>query len=249
MNPQEYEKMFLVEDRHWWFSGKRKMVAAIFSRLRLAPNLQILDVGCGTGGMHLLLKDFGNITGVDWSETALSFNRKRGIAKLGRATLPNLPFKNETFDVVTIFDVLYHRAVGDDGDAAKELYRVLKPGGKLIVTDSALPMLAGPHDVSMHGARRYTKKSLSVLLTNAGFAVERAGYMNSLLSPVSIPWRMIQKWAGSGGDSGHSDVAPAPPWMNALLGVIYSVEAWLLRFLNLPIGTSVFAVGRKPGAT
>lgn len=248
MNPEEYEKMFAVEDRHWWFSGKRRMVRAFLRNTAVPRDAKILDVGCGTGGMHILLKEYGSITGVDGSPIALSFNRKRGLADLSLGHLPNLPFRDASFDFITIFDVLYHRNVADDGDAARELFRLLRPGGLLLVTDSALPALAGPHDVSMHGVRRYTRRSLRDLLSRAGFAVERSSYMNFLLSPVSIPWRFIQKWMGSGGDTGHSDVKAASGFANFILGIVYGVESFLLRYINFPIGTSVIAVARKPAA-
>lgn len=250
MNPEEYEKMFRVEDRHWWFSGKRKLVGAILSKLSKHGNIpagaRILDVGCGTGGMHLLLQQYGNITAVDGSPLALRWNQKRGIATLARGLLPNLPFQTNAFDLVTIFDVLYHRNVGDDAAAAAELYRVAKPGGRVLVTDSALPMLTGPHDVSMHGARRYTKHSIRTLLTNAGFEVERVSYMNFLLSPAAIPWRLLQKWFGGAAGHGASDVKPSAAWINFILNVIYKIEAGLIRVVNLPVGTSIVAVARKP---
>ncbi|MFN0207948.1 MAG: class I SAM-dependent methyltransferase [Planctomycetota bacterium] len=242
--------MFRVEDRHWWFSGKRRLVGAILSKLSNHGNIpagaRILDVGCGTGGMHLLLQQYGKITAVDGSPLALEWNQRRGIATLARGSLPNLPFQTDAFDFVTIFDVLYHRNVGDDAVAAAELYRVVKPGGILLVTDSALPILTGPHDVSMHGARRYTKRSIRTLLMNAGFEVERVSYMNFLLAPAAIPWRLLQKWFGGGEAHGNSDVKPSPAWINFILNIIYAFEAVLIRAFDLPIGTSIAAVAKKP---
>jgi SAM-dependent methyltransferase len=246
VNPEEYEKMFAVEDRHWWFAGKRKLVGVLLDRARLPKDAKILDVGCGTGGMELLLHRYGRVTAIDASPLALSFAKRRGLAELRRAQLPNLPFADASFDLVGIFDVLYHRNVGDDAAGARELLRVLKPGGVLVVTDSALGFLAGPHDVAMHGARRYSAHGIRELLASAGFAVERAGYGNFLLFPLAAPWRLLQRWSGAGAGSGHSDVSPAPAWVNGLLGLVYGAEARLLRWFDLPIGTSILALARKP---
>lgn len=248
MNPEEYEKMYAVEDHHWWFSGKRRLVGALLDSVNLDAGVnggpRILDVGCGTGGMHLLLHKYGKVTGIDASPLALSFSSRRRLSSLARASLPLLPFRDDSFDVVTIFDVLYHRNVGDDALAAKELRRVLKPGGRLVVTDSALAFLRGPHDVAMHGARRYSSRGIRELLTSAGFAVERAGYINFLLFPVAAAWRFLQKLTG-GGAEGHSDVKPASGATNAFLGALYKAEAAMLRRVDLPIGTSIIAVARK----
>jgi SAM-dependent methyltransferase len=239
--------MYSVEDRHWWFSGKRRLVRVLLDSAKLPSDARILDVGCGTGGMHLLLHEYGRVTGIDASPLALGFAKKRQLSTLARASLPNLPFPDATFDLVGIFDVLYHRNVGDDAVAAREILRVLKPGGTIVVTDSALGFLRGPHDVAMHGARRYSARGIRELLVSAGFAVERAGYINFLLFPIAAPWRVLQRLFG-GSKAGHSDVAPASGLTNALFGALYGAEAQLLRLADLPIGTSIVALGRKPGA-
>jgi SAM-dependent methyltransferase len=233
--------MFAVEDRHWWFSGKRRLVGALLDRTTIAPAARILDVGCGTGGMHACLRDRGRIFGVDASDLAISFARRRGSATLCRATLPDLPFRDGSFDVVTVFDVLYHRRVEDVERAARECFRVLRPSGVLVVTDSALPWLAGPHDTAMHGSRRFTRSGLRDLLTAVGFVVERASYANFLLFPAAATWRLLQRRSGAS----HSDVAPAHPAVNRVLGGVYALEAALIRRVDLPIGTSVVAVARR----
>jgi len=233
--------MFAVEDRHWWFSGKRRLVRALLDGIHLPADARILDVGCGTGGMHACLRDLGRIVGVDASDLALSFARRRGSATLCRAMLPSLPFRDESFDLVTVFDVLYHRRVEDVDRAARECFRVLRRGGALVVTDSALRWLTGPHDVAMHGRRRFGRAELRRILTGAGFSVRRASYANFLLFPVAAPWRLLQRRSGDA----HSDVSPAPPAINRVLRAIYGLEAALLRRVDLPIGTSVVAVARR----
>lgn len=235
--------MFAVEDHHWWFAGKRRLVEVLLDAIPLPEGSRILDVGCGTGGMHLLLHRYGKVTGIDASPLALSFASRRGLAKLARASLPRLPFRDGAFDLVTIFDVLYHRNVGDDAAAIDELWRVLKPGGHLIVTDSALAFLRGPHDAAMHGARRYSVAGIRDLLRQAGFEVERASYVNFLLFPLAAPWRFLQRIVARG--AAHSDVGPSSVLTNGLLGTLYRLEAALLRRFDLPIGTSIATVARR----
>ncbi|MBL8693839.1 MAG: class I SAM-dependent methyltransferase [Planctomycetes bacterium] len=246
MNIEEYEKMFGVEDHHWWFVGKRRFVKVLLGRSVLPKDPQILDVGCGTGGMHLVLSKFGKVTGVDASEVALGFARRRSLAELRRAALPDLPFADSSFDVITLFDVLYHRNVGDDATAIREAARVLKPGGLVVITDSALRWLSGPHDVAMHGARRYSAQDLRRLLQGAGLSVERTTYLNFFLFPIAAAWRVLQRSFG-GHPVGRSDVSEPSALANALLGVLYRIEAWILSFVRLPWGTTVAAIGRKPG--
>ncbi len=239
MHPDEYAKMFRVEDTHWWFAGKRRLVRVLLDSLPAQPNRKMLDVGCGTGGMFLLLKDYGCIVGVDESALALGFAAQRRLATLSRATLPHLPFHDEAFDLVTVFDVLYHRDVADDQVALQEIARVLKPHGHVIVTDSALGFLRSAHDDVVHGARRYSTHEMRDKLHAAGFAIQKLSYANLFIFPFAAPWRLLRRGAA------RSDVSESPAWVNALMSNVYRTESLLLKRTNLPIGTSIIALAEK----
>jgi ubiquinone/menaquinone biosynthesis C-methylase UbiE len=242
VNPAEYEKMFRVEDTHWWFAGKRRLVRVLLDALPPQPGRKILDVGCGTGGMFVLLKAYGCVCGVDASELAVGFSARRRLAALGRAALPALPFAPAAFDLVTAFDVLYHRHIADDEAALGEIARVLKPGGRLIVTDSALGALRSAHDEAQQAARRYTTAEMGDKLRRAGFVVRRMSYANFFIFPAAASWRLLRRGV-RGGDG--SDVHAMPAWLNALMGIVYRAEAGLLRVTDLPIGTSIIALAEK----
>lgn len=243
MNPDEYEKMFRLENTHWWFAGKRRLVRVILDSLPPNQQRKILDVGCGTGGMFALLKDYGCLIGVDESELAIALSAKRQHTDLARAALPHLPFVDSSFDSVSAFDVLYHRRVEDDRAALKEIARVLKPRGHLVITDSAIEFLRSSHDEALHAARRYTTREMREKLIEAGFSVKRISYTNFFIFPVAAFWRLLRR--GVNGGKG-SDVLPAPQWINALLDRVYRIEAALFSRINLPIGTSIIALAEKP---
>src|SRR5574341_444597 len=133
MQPSEYENIARLEDTHWWYRG---MAAISLSLLRPHTNnglgtLRILDAGCGTGGMLSRLAEFGRPVGVDYHPLALV--HAKGRAPLARASVEQLPFANDFFDLLTSFDVLCHRGVADDRSALAEFFRVLKPGGILLI--------------------------------------------------------------------------------------------------------------------
>jgi len=242
MHPDEYEKMFRVEDTHWWFAGKRRLVRVMLHDLPAQAGRRILDIGCGTGGMFPLLREFGWLTGADASDLALGFAARRGLAALERAALPDLPFASGAFDLVTAFDVLYHRAVGDDAAALVEIARVLRPGGHFVVTDSALKFLSSAHDEAVQGARRYTTGEMREKLTAAGFTIRRLSYANMAIFPLAAPWRLLHR---SRGTAHGSDVSAAPGWLNAVMGLVYRAEAGLLARANLPIGMSIIVHAQK----
>jgi SAM-dependent methyltransferase len=245
MNREEYARMYEAEERQWWYAGMRALSFALLERHwppasagGAAP--RILDAGCGTGNNLRHFADRGRPVGVDLSDEALRFCRERGVAAAG-GSLMALPFADETFDCVTSFDVIYHRWVTDDAAAVREMARVLRKGGLMLVRVPALQALWGAHDEAVHSRHRYTARELRVLLEGQGLALVRLTYGNSLLFPLVAARRTLDRLTGRHG----SDVGflPAPlewAFRNVLRG-----EAALVRRVSLPLGTSLFALARK----
>ncbi len=246
MDDAEYRKMFEYEDTHWWFRGKRAVLARFLDRLVAAP-ARGLDVGCGTGANLRLFDRYGIAYGVDVSALALDLSRRRGLANLARASAERLPYRDESFDVVTMLDLLYHRRVGDVAASLAEAGRVCRPGGVLIITDSAFEALRGPHDIAYHGARRFRRDELARAVRSIGFTVLKSSYMNAFLFPPALAIRLAERlWWGSGRP--RSSLQPPRRVLNDLLAGIFRLEAAVLPHLNLPFGLSVLVVARKPRA-
>ncbi|HEX2324971.1 MAG TPA: class I SAM-dependent methyltransferase [Chloroflexota bacterium] len=261
MNPAEYEAMYRLEDRLWWYTGMRRITAAALGK-RLsgaAGPLRILDAGCGTGGnLAWLTRVWGRAWGVDLSPLATAYCRRRGLTRVSRASVLELPFAEGTFDLVTSFDVIYHLGVADDVAALREMRRVLRPGGALFVRVPALERLQSHHDVAVHTRQRYRAAELRRKAEAAGLRVERASYANTVLLPLAavsrLGGRLRSALAGpgpmgpkGGGEVVRSDVRPAPALLNTLFGAVLGLEAVLLTRIDLPIGLSALVVARRPG--
>ncbi|MBX7184185.1 MAG: methyltransferase domain-containing protein [Vicinamibacteria bacterium] len=245
MNPEEYRVMADLEGVQWWYVGMRRIARALLTPLLPAPGAgrRILDAGCGTGWNLQELSVFGDTYGVDLSPLAVITTRRRG-GRVAQGNLLGLPYASSSFDVVTSFDVLYHAWVVDDAQAVRELARVLKPGGLMLVKVPALRILWGAHDEAVHSRHRYTRGELERLLESTGLKLVRSTYANSLLFPVLLTRRFLDRALNRHG----SDVSLLPPLLEKLFGGLLSVEASLLGAMNLPIGASVFAVARKAHA-
>lgn len=245
MEIEYYQKMYDLEETHWWFVGKRKIIFSILDKFyKKRKDLKILDVGCGTGIMLTHLKKYGDVTGVDDSAIALSLCRKRGHRQLFEAPITQLPLEEGTFDIVTCFDTLSHQRVKDDLQALRELYRVLKKEGQIITSDPAYHFLWSGMDVSERVRERYTKKDLTRKMQEAGFRIEKATYWNTFLFPLVFTIRMIKNLFLSKNKS-SSDLWPVPLLLNKALILVLKLEAYLLRRINLPFGVSVLCLGRK----
>ncbi len=245
MDPSEYDKMYSLEGANWWYAGRRDMVMKLAARshngLSEKP-LRILDAGCGTGINLKYLQILGDVYGLDISKNALIFSRTRGSHSLICGSVDKLPFKNELFDLVLALDVIEH--MDDEISAVREINRVLKPGGRLIITVPAFQFLWTRHDLAVHHKRRYTRSGLLNILRLNGFENEKATYWNFFLFlPVAMV--RLSKRIHRSGDAARTDLAELPTLLNGLLQVIIRIENVILMRFDLPVGTSMMCMCRK----
>ncbi len=241
MRPSAYVDMAAVEERHWWFAGRRRVLAGCIARLGLPPGAAILEIGSGTGGNLRLLSRFGTVTAVEMNEAARAMTLARHErADIRAGSLPyDLRLGNRRFDLICLFDVLEH--VEDDAAALTAVRALLAPGGVLLITVPAYTALFGPHDEALHHKRRYERAGLRAKLTDAGLRVDRLSFINAALLPVAWALRLADKGLRRAQASGTA-MPPAP--LNALLAGIFGAETLLLPHFDLPFGLSLLALAR-----
>jgi SAM-dependent methyltransferase len=239
--------MFDVEDTYWWFVARRQLVHDLLRRYppetsRARPVL--LDIGCGTGATLHTLEELGEAVGMDRSLHALARCQQRGHRLLAQADGTRLPVADGSVDVITALDLLEH--IPDDAAAAAEFARALRPGGVLVVTVPACPLLWSEHDEALDHLRRYRARELHRLLAGAGFRVARLSpLITTLLLPIAA-LRLAQRLVPRAKGRAQTALIIPPRWINAILTNLLQAEnRWLLR-ANLPVGVSLFAVARKP---
>lgn len=243
MQKREYEIMYQVEDTHFWFRGMRAIMGTLIAPLTLPPLAQILDAGCGTGANLLYLRRFGHVTGIDFSPHAVRFTTRRGL-KVHQGSIDRLPYRARTFDLVTCFDVFDAKTV-NRSQAITEFYRVLKPGGYLIIHVPAYQWLYCSHDELVHTARRFTTSSLSTLMRRGKLTIARATYSNTLLFPLEAMIRLARKYLPFLFVGKRTDIYSVAPLLNFFLSIPLLVESFLLRFFDLPFGLSVIVIARR----
>jgi SAM-dependent methyltransferase len=235
-----YAEYFELEDRHWWFVGRRLILLSLLDR-HLAPGrgLQLLDFGCGTGTMAQHLARYGAVEAIDADRDAVAFCRQRGLTRVTHLSGATVPFDDERFDVVTAFDVLEH--IEDDAATLMELRRVLRPKGTLLLAVPAFPFLWGPQDEISHHYRRYVRADLRRRLHDAGFRVLRASYFNTFLFPAIAAIRVGRRALPAAPDL-RSDFGIGPRRVNAAMARVFAAEAPLIERIDLPFGVSLLAL-------
>jgi 2-polyprenyl-3-methyl-5-hydroxy-6-metoxy-1,4-benzoquinol methylase len=240
MDPLLLHQHLELEERHWWFVARRRILLGVLER-NLTPErqLEILDAGCGGGATMESLRRYGCVRGMDISSVAVEYNREHG-RQVVLGSIEQIPFAGGSFDLALALDVIEH--VPDDVQALKELCRILRPEGSLLVAVPALRMLWGTHDVAAGHYRRYTLAELCRRVEAAGFEVISGTYFNTILFPVILALRGLGRIHSK---SSASDVTEVPQPLNSLLMKIFSLEAALVGRVKLPFGVSALCFARK----
>jgi SAM-dependent methyltransferase len=233
-----------VEDDHWWYRGRRQVIAEELRGLRLPPTIEILDAGCGSGRNMVDLARLGSVTGLELADASVAKARSRGVGDVVQGTLEAMPFDADRFDLAVSFDVIEH--LDDDRAALSELRRVVRPDGHLVVTVPAYQWLWSEHDVVNHHRRRYTRRTLEAAAAGAGWTTVSTTHFNGLLLPAAVAHRGLLRLRHRGGDApAVSDLERTSPRLNRLLERPLHLEARLIGAgRRLPCGLSLMAVFR-----
>ena len=245
MQQHTYGIMDEVEGSHWWFVGRRAILETFLRQIieKLGnKDLRILDVGCGTGANLEMLSQFGTAEGVDVSDDALEFCRKKGLT-VHKGLAEELPYADDTFDVTTALDVVEH--LDDDIAGLKEMFRVTKKGGYSLIFVPAFMWLWGVQDDISHHRIRYTRSQIVERLEKAGYRVERATYANWTFFLPILGGRTVMKLTGLKPESENNVNISA---LNGVFGKIFSAERLWLKNFNFPFGVSIVITARKDHA-
>jgi ubiquinone/menaquinone biosynthesis C-methylase UbiE len=225
-----------VERDHWWFVALRELVVDTVTA-RVPPGSRILDVGCSTGHVIAEIPDEYERTGADINAGAIGVARAvRPEIRFVEAPVEDLPFEDGSFDCVLGLDVLSARGVDDDQAALREIRRVLRLGGALLVQVAAYERLRSGYDDAAGTARRYTAHSVQELLHGEGFLIEHLTYRVTALFPLAAARRLLTR------NGGANDLRVPSPKLNRLLTGATRLENRFVGRHRLPFGLSVFAV-------
>jgi SAM-dependent methyltransferase len=232
-----YDHMAEHDERHWWYRGRRAILADLIRREAPPLNAAILEIGCGTGHNFEILGQFGHVDGLELDAGARAIAERRLGRPVMSAPLPELAgVEDRHYDLIGAFDVIEH--IEDDGAALASIAAKLKPGGKFIMTVPAHQWMWSAHDDANLHKRRYSKAGLKALIGNSPLKLKTVGYFNSLLFPLAIAGRLATKLRGRE----HSDLKMPSAPINRALEIVFGTERYLVGRLPLPPGLSLFAV-------
>ena len=244
MEEHHYPILFQVEESHWWYLGRRRIIESFVKQIcaKLQPaKPRILDVGCGTGANLKMLASFGEAEGVDISQQALEFCRQRGLENVKFGAAESLPYEAGSFDLVTALDVIEH--LDDDHAGLSEIGRVLRPGGRALLFVPAFMFLWGVQDDVSNHRRRYDRAELIGKMKAAGFEVEQAGYANFTFFLPVLMVRSIMRWFNIRAETEYGINFPA---LNKPLAELFAAERLVLKRGGFPFGVSIICQARKP---
>lgn len=233
--------MSLLEDKHWWFVGRRKIIESVLDKFyKKSASNKILEIGCGTGGNLPLLSKYGALTAIELYDEAIEIAAKRNICPVYKGSLPdNIQLENK-YDLICMLDVLEH--IEDDSGALNNLASQLNSNGMLLITVPAYMFLWSAHDEIHHHQRRYTRKELEGIIMKSGLKIKYSTYFNTLLFPLVYSARLAGKLVNK---NQASDANMPSPIVNLILQSIFQLEKLILRLISLPFGVSVLIIAEK----
>lgn len=235
-----YDRIRVLEQSHWWFAGRRKILTGLIGELALPDRARILEVGCGAGGNIEMLRRFGAVKAMEPDASSRAYASERHGMTVDDGLLPDgAPYAPASFDAVCAFDVVEH--VDDDAATVRALAKLLDRDGWLVVTVPAYGWMWSGHDEAHHHKRRYTRAAMERLVGDAGLEVVRASYFNSLLLPMAAGVRLAKRALRIRTE----DDAMPPATINRLLARVFGSEAGWLRRRSLPFGLSIVVIGRR----
>jgi SAM-dependent methyltransferase len=242
---EQLELTSRAEATHFWFRGFREYVTPVISQLSGGRrDLRIIDCGCGTGNNLRMLGGFGRAVGFDLDEGGVRMTHASG-GRVVRADATRVPFASDAFDLATSFDVM--QCLEPDVAVVREMARLVRPGGAVVVTMAALEILRGDHSESWQEVRRYTPAMAKELFAQAGLRVERVSFLFGSLFPLMLTVRLVQRALRPFRGHRHdTDIAVPSAPVNALLTALVTAEAKAARYVPAPVGSSLLVVGRKP---
>lgn len=249
MHPELYRQFFEIEDHYWWSVGTRRLFRELVAPLA-GPGRRALDVGCGTGAMlRELAPEWPAVSGCDYSAAALAYCRERGLRSLVRCDATHLPYRSASFDLLTALDVVEH--LDDDLGCVRELARICRPGGHVLLHVPAHQVLWSDKDELNQHRRRYSRAALFALLEAAGLQIVRHRYLNVAMLPAALARSLWQRHSGVSPSAEQSAASVErlyriPARLNAALTAMMDTERWLGRHLPLPPGMSIACLATKP---
>ena len=241
MQSHHYPILYQVEDTHWWYVGRRRILQSLVEKISTTLKTQrILDVGCGTGANLKMLAAYGKAEGVDISPQAVDFCHERGLDSVKLGAIEQLPYESDSFELVTALDVIEH--LDDDIAGLREMRRVLRPDGRILVFVPAFMFLWGVQDDVSNHRRRYTLPSLLKAIEEAGFSVEWSSYANiSFFLPVLVV-RSVMRWLGLRADTEYGINISL---MNGPFSSLFAAERHAFKHGRLPFGVSAVCIARR----
>lgn len=251
MRKEAYDQLYQAEDVHWYHDGRRKLVETYLKCIRneIGCQLEILDVGSGTGGMFGLLKKYGKVTGLELSDYAIELSRKKhphATIIAGSANNLSELFPKSSFDLVTFFNVLYHKWIEDDRAVLKQAADIIRPGGYVILNEPAFMCLYRNFDRFAYAIRRYTQSEIDNMLSASGLSLVKSTYFNSISFVPLFMSALLEHLGFIKLRDVSNELRLFPRPINACFKYAMSIERMCINiFGRMPFGVSLLSIGKK----